>query len=181
MDILIAFALGLSAADPALAGAPPPPPGTERISGDIVYSTHSRAGRGLVEGRVHPAPAHPFPPPPAIRQGHATVTTASGYGGGETYASRRLSGAAQHGATRGAIRPGQVAIASRTSHAGSGRRTVTLGADFFLGGLTGGVEGPAAPVYYGYGPYGRGVVVITGAHRPRSAGQAAAALGLPRG
>ena len=59
-----------------------------------------------------------------------------------------------------------------------GLQTVTLSDGFFQAGLTGGVERPVA-TYYGYN--GRRVVIIGSGHTPQSAGQAAAARGLPRG
>ncbi|MCR9129243.1 MAG: hypothetical protein NXI12_06950 [Alphaproteobacteria bacterium] len=53
---------------------------------------------------------------------------------------------------------------------------VSLGADFFFAPQAGGVERPAPVLVYGR----RGVLVIGPAHAPVSAGQAAAARGLPR-
>lgn len=178
MDILIAAALTLTAADPALAGAPPPP-GAERVYGDERLARRSRSRAARAGSGVHAAPAHPVPP--LVRHGRTHVETASGYRSGESTASRRRARTGEIVSARNTIESDPAVTASRAAPAGAARRTVTLGADFFLGGLTGGVERPAAPVYYGYGYYGRGVVVITGPRAPRSAGQAAAALGLPRG
>ncbi len=53
---------------------------------------------------------------------------------------------------------------------------VNLGADFFFAPQAGGVERPAPVIVYGR----PGVLVIGRAHAPVSAGQAAAARGLPR-
>lgn len=59
-----------------------------------------------------------------------------------------------------------------------GLQTVTLSDGFFQARLSGGVERPIA-IPYGYN--GRRVVIIGSGHTPQSAGQAAAARGLPRG
>jgi hypothetical protein len=56
-------------------------------------------------------------------------------------------------------------------------RTVTLESGFFASGPTGGVEAPV----YRHRVDGRGVVIIGGSYAPVSAGEAAAARGLPRG
>ena len=66
------------------------------------------------------------------------------------------------------------------AHGTQAAQTVVLSDGFFAAGLTGGVERPG-PVYYGYRTYGRGVVILGIGHGPQSAGQAAAARGLPRG
>jgi hypothetical protein len=67
---------------------------------------------------------------------------------------------------------------ARTDDAVRAGDPVRLNASFFATPLAGGVERPASLRIYS----GRGVIVIApGATAPVSAGQAAAALGLPRG
>jgi hypothetical protein len=159
MDIVLALALTLTAADPALAGgpdtAPPPPPGTVVIQSPRSSAvTGSRAASREYSQHVS---AHPFPPPPTILQGRAATAS---YEVRHEASSPRMDRRAEAYATG----------------RGTGR-TVTLEPGFFAGGLTGGVEAPV----HSYRVYGRGVVVIGGSYAPPSAGQAAAARGLPRG
>ncbi len=159
MDIVLALALTLAAADPALAGAPntapPPPPGTVVIqSPRSSAATRSRSVSREYSQRIS---AHPFPPPPTILQGRAAI------GSHEVRHEASAPRAARHSAAYATGR-------------GTGR-TVTLEPGFFASGLTGGVEAPV----HSYRVYGRGVVVIGGSYAPPSAGQAAAARGLPRG
>ena len=135
MILVTTLTLALGSADPALAGAAPPPApeNTVVIDAETARSVHT-------ERRVY-----------------------------------------THGATRVWVEPGARVQAHRETalpgHARGNGQTVQLGADLIKGGLTGGVEASTYRSYH----YGRGVVVITGAHAPRSAGQAAAARGLPRG
>lgn len=159
MDTVLALALTLAAADPALAGAPdtapPPPPGTVAMQGhQSSAAAGSRSASSEYSQRVS---ADPFPPPPTILQGRAAIGS---------HEVRHQASAPR------AERP----IAAYTTGRGTGR-TVTLEPGFFAGGLTGGVESPV----HSYRVHGRGVVIVRGSYAPRSAGQAAAALGLPRG
>jgi hypothetical protein len=159
MDIVLALALTLAAADPALAGAPSaapaPPPGTVVMQGyDSSAATHTLSTSREYSQHVS---VHPFPPPPTIIQGRAATAS---------YEVRHEASAPR------AERP----IGAYATGRGTGR-TVTLEPGFFAGGLTGGVEAPV----HSYRVYGRGVVIVRGPHAPRSAGQAAAALSLPRG
>jgi hypothetical protein len=80
--------------------------------------------------------------------------------------------------------PGHHGPARSHSHADRGEAgavragdPVTLGAAFFFAPQAGGVERPAPVLVYGQ----RGVLVISPGSAPVSAGQAAAARGLPRG
>ena len=86
----------------------------------------------------------------------------------------------RHGAFRHESDFAQVSGAydDQDAYSRSQRRTVTLDATFFAGGLAGGVEQPGRQPIRGY--HSRSVVFITGSHAPISAGQAAAARGLPR-
>jgi hypothetical protein len=149
----------LATADPALAGgpdtAPPPPPGTVMMQGH--RSSAATRSRSVSREYSHGVSAHPFPPPPTIVQGRAAR------GGYEV----------RHEASTPRIEPRDPGYATGR---GTGR-TVSLQPEFFAGGLTGGVEAPV----HSYRVYGHGVVIVRGSYAPPSAGQAAAARGLPRG
>lgn len=159
MDSVLALALTLATADPALAGAPQtmpsPPPGTVVMQGHRASAAASPRVHRSSESRRTLSP-HPFPPPPMIVQGRAATMS---YEIQPERVSRRSEGPPAHPTARGT------------------GRTVTLEPSFFATSLTGGVEAPAQ--YYRV--YGRGVVIIRGSYAPHSAGQAAAARGLPRG
>jgi hypothetical protein len=160
MDIVLALALTLTTADPALAGAPEaapsPPPGTVVMQGYRASTTVPPQAQRSRESR-RTVSAHPFPPPPMIVQGRAA--TVSYEVQPEPVTRRTASPARVHPTARGT------------------GRTVTLEPGFFASSLTGGVEAPVSS----YRVYGRSVVIIGGPSAPPSAGQAATALGLPRG
>jgi len=170
MDMVLALALTLTAADPALAGAPtsapPPPLGMVVMQGHRTGETAARRTNRSSETRrsvnaqtasVQTVSAHPFPPPPMSVQGRAA--TGSYEIQREQVSRRSITRQRVHATARGT------------------GRTVTLEPGFFAGGLTGGVEAPARS----YRVYGHGVVILRGSYAPPSAGQAAAARGLPRG
>ncbi len=155
MDVLIALALlAAGPGEPALAGGPSHPCAhVERPIDDLTETrSEPRPGRS-----AHPCDSNRASAADrAQRHGDARARARSD--------AHAVDSPARHGAAERAIRAGD---------------PVRLDAAFFAAQLSGGVERPAPARLYGR----RGVIVLTpGPGRaPVSAGEAAAARGLPQG